>query len=193
MLGYLLQKTTGRDFSHIYLQIYTVEDNRYYTRIMTIGWQTDPVYDNGWYGYDLKLETGLYRSGFNEAVKLINSIERADLYTSHPEDMLKWLLKKKAVQILYDERLQRYNTVENYLETKNLTSYRFYCGSDYIDLFLAKNLADAKKIVYSNCVDGEYSGSQDKLDRIASWDIRENAFNNNSNLLFVDQWLASPY
>lgn len=191
--GYSLDKDITRPhdtYSHSYLSIFTRDDiYETYRRCLNFSWQTDN-HNEGWYGMKVTLETGMAHPEFTAAVKFLAKMEKADMYRATPEAFVTWLESFKVSQLVYDDRLSRYITLEAYLATENLCCFKFYVNDQYWDNIIAKDEADAFLVVADFCKNHVYGSTV--LNNRQTWEFIEH-FEGVRTPLTVDSWVKSPF
>lgn len=161
MLGF--EATTydvDSNYKKLNVVLYYKEDSSYcvtgeqWRRFAEVSWQTDLNTDY-WYGFYIR-ENAEYRSGFNEFSKFVSKINKADMYRSHGEQFIQWLLDTNVKQLVYDERLSTVMRREFYDNTVKQHGWKVLLGSSanaYQMDVLGYDIRDAEKAAlkyYSN-------------------------------------------
>lgn len=150
MLAFNIEKTTGREYEHIYIKIFYGRElyrgRQYWDRVAEITFQADD-HNPGWYGMRINY-TGNYQEDFSQFIKFCKKIESADMYNSSGEGFVEWVANLRGMKrIVTDKRLNNWVTVEELEETKNLKGFKVFYNGKWDDTFLAWDERDlAKKV-----------------------------------------------
>ena len=148
-------------YQHLVLRIYQFDFSWDY--IADVRWQADPDH-NGWYGFRFELSSSLGYSGFKAAKNFMDRMLKADMYKADPLDFVEWLDGLRgSTRLIRDMRVDRLTPIDEYLRTNLLRGYKFYVGSDFIDIILAINKGQAEEIALDNMAQGRYFYRKERL------------------------------
>lgn len=161
--GYRLRKASPRVTSFgdttcdLYLEAFLHEGGYAsdWQHLFTISWVNfyqDETWGE-WFGFKVELANSMYQCRFDKALKLLNRINKAQMYDSRPDAFVNWLDGRRDVtQVTYDNRTNLHVTAQEVEDNAVCDVWHFFSNGSLITYLyaVAKGHAYEKAIEFDN-------------------------------------------